>query len=70
MISIPVRDGAIGATKSATSGLYLIQVTDSDGEQARAVLTKAEVTAHIELLLRLMAGEEAHVLYSRQRPDH
>ena len=42
MISRKVRQGEVGVSYSFKEGFILLQVTDSEGEQARAVLTSKD----------------------------
>jgi hypothetical protein len=55
MVSHPVHDGSVGINKSATEGLFLLQVTD-DSDQARAVLTKEEFEKLIERMKKMLEG--------------
>lgn len=53
MLSEQVRQGKVGIAINVTKQQLLIQVTDTDGEQARAVLSTEEAEEVAEKLVRL-----------------
>lgn len=64
MIHKPLGDSAIGVQCNADGSAVLLQIRDSDGEQARAVLSEQDVDTLIQWLQkekeRLPTVEEAY----------